>query len=87
MRKSIKNLDIHNSLAVGSAVNKLKTLYSYYHKLATCYKRKYKKLKKQKVALNTPFIALTVVGSALVPLTHHKFIHYRSWCNYPRVYY
>ena len=61
------NEKIHNSLAVSSAVslteeevNKLKNLYSYYHKLATCYKWKYKKLKKQKLVLNISSTA--VVG-------------------------
>ena len=38
--------------------------------MATCYKWKYKRLKKQKLALNMSSIALTVIGSALVPLTH-----------------
>ena len=76
MRKSVKHLDIHKIKAVSSAlslteeVNKLKNLYSYYHKLATCYKWKYKKLKKQKLVLNMSSIALTVIGSVLVPLTH-----------------
>ena len=49
---------------------KLNNWYSYYHKLYTCYKWKYKKLKKIKLALNMTSMSLTVVGSALVPVTH-----------------
>ena len=68
-----KSTDIHISSAVNlteEEAKKLKNLYKQYHKLATCYKRKYKKLKKIKLALNMSSIALTVIGSALVPVTH-----------------
>ena len=51
-------------------VEKPNNWYSYYHKLATCYKWKYKKLKKIKLALNMTSMSLTVVGNALVPITH-----------------
>ena len=57
--KSIKHLDIHDSSAVNftaapleEEINKMKNWYSYYHKLYTCYKWKYKKLKKRKLSLN-----------------------------------
>ena len=73
MRRSIKHLDIHKieaSKLTEEEVNKLKNWYSYYHKLATCYKWKYKKLKKQRLALNMTSMSPTVIGSALVPLTH-----------------
>ena len=69
MRKSIKHLDIHNKVTE-EETNKLKNWYSYYHKSATCYKWKYKKLKTIKLALNMSSMSLTVAGSALVPFTH-----------------
>ena len=72
MRKSIKYLNIHNISVVKlteQEINKLKNWYLYYHKLATCYKWKYKKSKKRKLALNMSSIFLTVVGSALAPFT------------------
>ena len=42
---------------------KLQNWYLYYHKLATSYKWKYKRLKKQKLTLNMSSIALTVIAS------------------------
>ena len=74
MRKSIKYLDIHKVKAVNSAVslteeeiNKFKNWYSCYHKLASCYKWKYKKLKTIKLASNMSSMSLTVSGCDLVP--------------------
>ena len=69
MRNSIKNVEILRKLTI-KEVKKLINWYSYYHKLATCYKWKYKKLKKTKLLLNMPSISLTVIGSALMPFTH-----------------
>ena len=79
--KSIKHLaaqlDINKIVAssltaapLEEEINKLKNWYSYYHKLYTCYKWKYKKLKTIKLALNMSSISLTVVGIALAPFTH-----------------
>ena len=77
MRKSIKHLDIHDSTADITAVklteeeiNKIKNWYSYYHKLYTCYKWKYKMLKTIKLALNMSSMSLTGLGSALALFTH-----------------
>ena len=94
MKKNpIKHLNIHNKLTE-EEVNKLKDLYSYYHKLAICYKWKYKRLKKIKLALNMSSIALTVIGSALVPVTHLRGsppknlpLKFRDITEFPEIFY
>ena len=66
---SIKDIVMNKDLSEEDA-KKLMNWYLYYHKLATCYKWKYKKLEKIKLALNMSLITLTVIGRALVPFTH-----------------
>ena len=52
-------------------VEKLINWYSYYHKLASCYKWKYKKLKRIRLLLNVSSVSLTVIGEILAPTTHY----------------
>ena len=49
---------------------RLNELYIHYHKLMTCYKWKYKRLKKINLSLNILSILLSVSGAGLAPLTH-----------------
>ena len=55
-------------------VNRLKKWYLYYHKLHICYKSKYKKLKKIKLALNMTSIGLTVTGTIVGVVTKNPII-------------
>ena len=55
-------------------VDKLIKWYSYYHKLYTCYKWKYKKLKKIKMGLNMTSKGLTVSGTIVGGVTLNPII-------------
>ena len=50
-------------------VNKLKTLYKSYHRLQTCYKWKYKKLRRLKLSLELSSIGLTTTGAIIGGVT------------------
>ena len=55
-------------------VSKLKTWYRYYHKLQTCYKWKYKRLKRLRLSLNMTSAALVVVGSIAGGVTANPIV-------------
>ena len=55
-------------------VIKLKILYKSYHRLQTCYKWKYKKLRRLKLSLELSSIGLTTVGSIAGSITLNPII-------------
>ena len=73
MKKPIDSSHISKDL-FEDEVNKLKKWYLYYHKLHTCHKSKYKKLKKIKLALNMTSIGLTVTGPVVGRVTMNPII-------------
>ena len=48
---------------------RLRTRYCYYHKLYTCYKWKYKRLKRIRLSLNMTGISLVVIRSVVGGVT------------------
>ena len=72
-RKSIVYNHISKNLSEDE-VTKLKQWYLYYHKLYTCYKWKYKKLKKTKLSLNMVSLGLTVSGTIAGGITLNPII-------------
>ena len=55
-------------------ITKLKNWYTYYHKLYTRYKWRYKKLKKVKLMLNMSSIGLTVIGGVAGTVTLNPIV-------------
>ena len=55
-------------------VIKLKTLYKSYHRLQTCYKWKYKKLRRLKLSLELSSIGLTTTGAIIGGVTLNPII-------------
>ena len=55
-------------------VEKLQSLYKYYHKLFKCYQWKYIKLKKIKLVLHLSSITLTVVGTITGSVTLNPIV-------------
>ena len=55
-------------------VNKLKNWYLFYHKLYTCYKWKYKKLKKLNLSLNMSSIGLILTGTIVGGITLNPIV-------------
>ena len=67
-RKSIVYNHISKDLSEDE-VNKLKQWYSYYHKVYTCFKWKYKKLKKVNMVILGLTVSSTIVGGiTLIPI-------------------
>ena len=57
-----------------SRVSELKNLYNNYHRLQTCYKWKYKKLRRLYLSLQMFSIGLTVTGSIVGSITLNPII-------------
>ena len=55
-------------------VKKLKAIYNSYHRLHICFKWKYKKLRRLKLALELTSIALTTVGTIVGSITLNPII-------------
>ena len=55
-------------------VKELKALYNNYHRLQTCYKWKYKKLKRVYLSLQMSSISLTVIGSVVGSITLNPIV-------------
>ena len=55
-------------------VGKLEQWYRYYHKLYTCYKWKYRTLKRVRLSLNMASIGLVVIGSIAGGVTTNPVI-------------
>ena len=72
-KKSIVYNHISKDLS-DDEVNKLKQWYSYYHKLYTCFKWKYKKLNKVNLSLNMVSLGLTVSGTIAGGVTLNPII-------------
>ena len=72
-KKSIVYNHISKNLSKDE-VTKLKQWYLYYHKVYTCYKWKYKKVKKTKLSLNMVNLGLTVSATIAGGITLNPII-------------
>ena len=73
MRNSIDSQYISKKISINEKENLIK-MYNSYHKLYTCYKWKYKRLKKVKLALDMVSIGLTVTGTIVGSVTLNPVI-------------
>ena len=64
MKKIFTFNHISNGLSK-EEIEKFKHLYKNYHKLCTCYRRKYKKMKRIKLSLEMTLIGLTSIAGAV----------------------
>ena len=55
-------------------VEKYKKLYEHYHRLFTCYRWKYKSIKKIKLALEMTSLGLTTIGTVLGAITVNPIV-------------
>lgn len=55
-------------------IDKLKRWFKYYHKLYTCYKWKYKRLKGLYISLKVSGIALIVIGGVAGAITLNPIV-------------
>ena len=77
MIKKRKNIYGFNHISVKLKphdVDKLQSLYKYYHKLFKCYQWKYQKLRKIKLSLQLSSITLTVVGTITGSVTLNPIV-------------
>ena len=74
MVKKIIGFNHISERLMNDEVIKLKTLYKSYHRLQTCYKWKYKKLKRLKLSLELSSLSLTTVGSIAGSITLNPII-------------
>ena len=77
MIKKRRNIYGFNHISVKlktTEVDKLKSLYKYYHKLFKCYQWKYKKLRQIKLSLQLSSVTLTVVGTITGSVTLNPII-------------
>ena len=77
MNKKRKNIYGFNHISVKLKphnVDKLQSLYKYYHRLFKCYQWKYQKLKKMKLSLQLSSITLTVVGTITGSVTLNPIV-------------
>ena len=74
MKKNSINFNHISEDLSDEEIMKLKQWYVYYHKLYTCYKWKYKKLKKVNLSLNMVSLGLTVSGTIADGITLNSII-------------
>ena len=55
-------------------ISELKALYKYYHRLYTCYRWKYKRLRRLKLTLELSSLGLTTIGSIAGVVTLNPII-------------
>ena len=73
-KKNIFNFNHISNHLTGDEISKLKSLYKCYHRLHTCYRWKYKKLRRLKMSLELSSICLTSIGSIAGAVTLNPII-------------